>query len=580
MPARKPARESRAPWLLLALAVLAGTALYLPSLDYGFVWDDRQLITANPAIETDTPLALFGRGFMLAGHGSQSRRVQYYRPLAALSFWLDHRARGMNPRGFHLTNVLLNGLVLVLLALLLLELLRRDGRYRRWPVLLGVLAFGVHPAHVESVAFISGRTDLLAAVFVLIAALLILRLRRTGSFLFAVLGAASFALALLAKEVAILFPAVAALLLGWTRAERRRSLMALGLLILTAASYLVLRFAVLGPALPPAAGGAGHRLTLVLNSLGRYAGLLVFPFRHRLLWPDAAEFARPGWPTAAGAALLVGLVWLAVRYRRGPAGTGAAWTLLFLLPAANLFPIGSSLLAERLLYLPSAGAILLALAAGLGLRDIRARRALAWLLTGYCLVLGFAAWNRMPAWRDEMALFRVAVTEAPESADAHLNLGAELLRAGDAAGAERELRRAVELRPGEPIARNNLGDLLRRTGRLEEAADQLRTAVRLDAGYAEAWGNLGIVHSLAGRNDSAYLSLARARELNPDLAAAHINLGNVFVALGKPDSAIASLWAAARLRPDRPEPWVNLERLYRALGKNDSADLVRGLFGR
>lgn len=567
-----PNRGSRAPWLLLALAVLAGTALYLPTLGYDFAWDDEQLITANPDIRAGSSLALFGRPFLAAGHGSETRRVAYYRPLAALSFWLDHRAWGMNPRGFHLTNVLLNGLVLVLFGLLLLELFRRGGRFRPWPALLGVLAFAAHPAHVESVAFISGRTDLLAAVFVLAAALLI---RRNRAPLFVVLAAASFGLALLAKEVAILFPAVAALMLGWSKEERFRSLLVVGLLVAVAAGYLVLRSGVLGATPPAAAGPACQRLMLVANALGRYALMMVFPFRHRLLWPDALEFARVGWPTAAGVLLLGGLGWLAWRPRAAAIGVGAAWTLAFLLPAANLFDIGSSLLAERLLYLPTAGAVLLAVGAGVGLRDRRLRQALAWLLAGYVAVMAFAAWSRMPVWRDNLALFRAAVVEAPESADAHLNLGAAHFRAGDLVGAEREFRQAVALRPAEPIARNNLGDLLRRRGRLDSAAAELRAAVELDPGYAEAWGNLGIVHSLAGRNDSAFAALARARELNPGLAAVHINLGNVFVALGRPDSAKAALWTAARLAPDRPEPFVNLERLYRALGQPDSAEVAR-----
>jgi pimeloyl-ACP methyl ester carboxylesterase len=157
---------------VLLVAGLASLA-YLPTLKYGFVWDDRALIVDNQDLDAPSPARFFGQSFTHWWAKKGLVPDAYYRPLVMTSFWLDHKAWGTNPYGFHLTNVLLNTIASVLVAALLVELLGRS-----WPAFVAGLVFALHPAHVESVAFVSGRTDVMMAVFVLLAFLALGRYRR------------------------------------------------------------------------------------------------------------------------------------------------------------------------------------------------------------------------------------------------------------------------------------------------------------------------------------------------------------------------------------------------------------------
>jgi tetratricopeptide (TPR) repeat protein len=534
-------------WLVPVLAALVCAVIYLPTLKYQFVWDDEQLVTANERLNAANPLSLFGQSFMSQPHESEATRVQYYRPLTVLTLWLDRHMWGQNPFGFHLTNVLLNALALVLLSLLLVRL---AGRSQVWPVLLGIGVFGLHPARIESVAFISGRTDLLATVFVLLCLLSLWRYARSRRWPWLGVATASAAAAMLAKETAVLLPLLVVAMLFWpgwgaSRAQghigkRARNRLAVILPASAVLACLVVRWFVLGSgALPAGSAGAGQRLFLFLNALGRYGQLAVFPFTHRLLHPDRAAFAAFNWPTVVGLLLLVSLPWLAWRFRSRAPGFAAAWFLLFILPSSNLFAIGLTFLAERLLCLPLAGVSIIVLAVGRARPGPR-RNVIMLLLFAYTGLMAADTVRRMPVWRDPVTLFQTMVRESSGSANAHLNLG----------------------------------DALFKRGELDSAGREFRAAIRLDSGYAEAHGNLGIILARTGRPDSAFDQFRLARALDPELAPVYVNIGNCFVARGQPDSALNSFWTAIKLQPDLPEAYINLNRLYTRLGKPDSAELV------
>lgn len=553
------------------LAALVCAVIYLPTLKYRFVWDDWLLITDNPRLTTGNPLTFFGQDFIPGASGSQVISVQYYRPLTVLSFWLDRQAWGLNPFGFHLTNVILNALVLLLLAYLLSLL---SGRF--WPVLLGLAVFGLHPTHVESVAFVSGRTDLLATAFILGCVLCLVRYGRGGRWFWLAGAGVLFAASLLSKETAILLPFVGAALLFWLVPNRRgQAVVATALLAATAAGYIVLRAVVLGKFAQPFGDvGLGQRALLFLNAFGRYAGLALFPFRHRLVYPSRAEFTAFGWPTLVGGLALILLIWLALRFRSRAFGFGAGWFLAFVVPVSNLFPIGGTFLAERLLYLPLAG-IALMITAGDTLKPGFRRTGFLIMVAAFAVFGAADSIRRMPVWRDPAVLFRTMVRESPDSPDAHMNLGRLLLtQENDTAQAEVAFRRTLELQPYNAGAHVNLGEILRARGDLAGAELEFRDALALDPGCVEAHENLGIVLLSTGRADVAYRQFRLARELRPNFGPTYVNLGTCFVALNQPDSAVRSFWTAIRLQPDLAEAYENLSWLYAALGKPDSAELV------
>ncbi|MDQ1352919.1 MAG: Tetratricopeptide repeat protein, partial [Acidobacteriota bacterium] len=194
--------------IILLLALLAlNVLLYLPSLQHDFLKDDFRLIVENQRIKTFKSFlnSLNGQFFSFPDFPY----LHYWRPLSLFSFYLDYQVWGLNPLGFHLTNILLNALNALLLFLFFYFLSRKA-----LPAFFISLFFSLHPTHVEAVSWISGRTDLLSALFLFSAALLFLLFLEKKKKTYYILSAICFILALLSKENAVLFPLAAALLIG------------------------------------------------------------------------------------------------------------------------------------------------------------------------------------------------------------------------------------------------------------------------------------------------------------------------------------------------------------------------------
>jgi Flp pilus assembly protein TadD len=563
--------EPRQVLLAAGIAALLGL-LYLPTLKYGFVWDDRDLIVQNQDLQVPVPFEFFCQSYTHwpATHGAILPNA-YYRPLVISSFWLDRSLWGMRPPGFHLTNVLLNCANCALVALLLAELLASF-----WPALLGGLAFAFHAAHVESVSFVSGRTDLMMTLFVLLAFLALLRFRRRPTGTWLGLTVVPFAVALLCKETALLFPALAlfAVLPEFRQpARRRRFALLLGTMVAVLAAYLAVRTAVLTGRSPGWGDvGPGMRFMLAVNSFGRYAVSSLLPFDRTISYPDPRALAAFGWPTMAAVAALAALTWAAVRRHSTPVGIGAVWFVLSILPACNLLPPGQSYVSQRMLYLPTVGTVLAAAALGTSLR--RARRTLAVTAALYAGVMGFAALRSMPVWRNQLALVKTIVAQFPNDAKSRFELGRDLMDAGDWQGAERELRQCLKLAPADTAVWVTLGDLLYQRNDFSGAAEAYRGALRVSPGTAVLHNGLGDALLQIKDLHGAESEFRQALALQPDLEMARGNLGAVLVLLGNHDSAVVELRRALQSSPDDFRARFNLGIALEALGRTEEARIA------
>jgi protein O-mannosyl-transferase len=557
----------RQAFLAAGIVALAGL-LYLPTLRYDFVWDDRGLITENRDLLAPAPFGFFGQSFTHWWANQGRIPHQYYRPLVISSFWLDRKLWGLRPFGFHLTSVLLNCGVGVLVVLVLAEMLASF-----WPVLLGGLAFALHPTHVESVAFVADRTDLMMTLFVLFAFLALLRYRRRPTTTILVLTAVPFAAALLCKETAILFPVLAFLvLLPELRqpARRRRALVLVGAMAAVVVAYLAARAAAL-TGTPPSWGevGPGMRFMLAVNAFGRYALLAVVPFDRRIRFTDPRAVAAFGWPTLAAVVAFAGLAWMVVRLRRRPAGAGSLWFFLFILPACNLVPPGPSYLSQRMLYLPTVGAVLVSAALAMMLR--RGRHVLAVLAVLYIGVMGLSAARSLPVWRNELSLDTTIIAQSPDDRQARFDLVRVLQESADWQGAAREVRRGLALVPGDTSAWVLLGDVLAQEGDFSGAAEAYRRALGLDPSAAMVHNNLGAVLNQIGDPGDAEEEYRQALKLQPDLAMAHNNLGQFMALRGRQDSAVVEFRRALESQPDNTRARFNLGVALQALGRTEEA---------
>ncbi len=558
--------------LVLLGGPLLALVLYLPALRCDFVFDDRGVILANPLMHDigGWPHLLVTPYWNAPGQGRG-----LYRPLTSLSFALDAAISGMRPAWFHAVNVVLNALVALLVTLLALHL---AGGRPAAAAAAGIL-FAIHPIHVEVVAGIVGRSEILAAMGVLTTILCHRRaLVRARAGISPWVGAAWGAslLGMFAKESAFVGPALCllsdALPVALAPPRRLRATLYAGYGAI-AAFYLGVRALVLGSLGPgagipfvdnpaAAAGPFDGRLT-GLGTLVRYAGLLVWP-RHL-----SADYSYDQIPiihsifdplAAGGVALALGLVtaglWLLAR------GHFAGFALLFMVVSASLTTnvtlfIGT-LLAERLMYLPSVGLCLLA-GWVVGRIDRRGARVLARVVAVLLAVLLFGrAWARIPDWQDDFSLYSSAARVSPRSARIRYNLGNAYLRVARYPAAEESFRAALAIYPEFQDARVNLGMSLVQQGKAVEALDLLEAAALKDPDNADLAVNLGTAYRSLGDDSRAEQAFGRALDLDPRSSRAWNNLGVISLKRGDVKTAISDLEAAVHLEPDVAVYLINL----------------------
>jgi protein O-mannosyl-transferase len=492
--------------LLAALVAAAALAAYADSLGNGFALDDSIVVEQNPLVASHA----FGEILRTPYHFGPSQKIPtgLYRPLTTLTFALDHLAGGLHPVVYHATNVTLHAAVSVLVLVTGLAVGLAPGAS-----LVGALLFAVHPVHSEAVANVSGRAELLAAAFFLLALLVFARGRDAEGRLSArrlVATAVLSFLAMLSKENAVTFVGAAAafeLLVRRSKGESIRNFLrvrraelgkTLVVLLVPVALYLAARHAVLGGFLLPAGAVTpmenpvvglplAPRLATALAAAGRYALLLVFP---RTLSPDYGWAETAPVHTLLDPWLLVGLLagaglvaGLALAWRRSrPAAFAILLAVVPFTVVSNLpFPIGT-ILAERLIYLPSAGFCLLAGAAWPGLRR-RAGTITASALVTVLLAAGAARTEvANTAWHDDFALWSRALSAAPRSVRVLGNLGVELASRGRLDEARGLLLRAVALAPDFAPNRINLAGVLLRLGDLDGAEVEIHHVLEIEPG--------------------------------------------------------------------------------------------------
>ncbi len=554
--------------LCIAGAALLAAVCYLNTLHHQFVFDDIEIIVHNPLVTGGGDLAgIFASHYWrhLAPAGN------LYRPLTITTYALNHRLGGLDPAGYHLVNILLHALCSALVVALAL----RFGLPRGGALAAGLL-FAAHPIHTEAVAGVVGRADLLAAAFVMSAWLVHLSRERASLARTATI-VASFAAGLLSKENAIVLPAL--MLAGDLWRVRRgetswRSVAPAHIACASAAIlWLGLRAVLLsaGPTGPPHEGlfahvPASHRIYTALTVMGRYLALLVTPIHLSADYsfdqiPLVTSPAHAMTVVMAGALVLLaagGVLGLA--FARAPRLDGllAIVFLASIAPVSNLIvPIGT-IMAERLLYLPSV-AFCLALPAlwreigrpsprvfGAG----RLGAALVVVLTGLYVSRTI---HRNADWKDQLTLFSVTTMTSPRSAKAHYNLGVALEDAGRPEVALEQYLLAVSIQPSDAKSHHNAGLLLAKSGRATEAALHLEEASRLEPTLPRVFSSLGAAWSSLGREREARSAFRQALERDPDDEVALYNLGTLALLGGRAADAIPLLEKARELTPSDPD---------------------------
>lgn len=597
--------------VLVGLTLLA----YLPATTAGFIWDDPDYVTNNPTLRSLDGL----RQIWFVPPS-----IPQYYPLVHTTFWIEYQLWGLRPLGYHMVNILLHAGN----AVLLFAVLKRLAFPAAW---LAAAVFALHPVHVESVAWVTERKNVLSGLFYLAA--MWAYLEGSG---FGVQGLgkadvssgsslnpeerplnrsywislALFVLALLSKTVTCSLPAAILLVLWWKRGR--------------------LTWRDVRPLIPFFAIGAGFAAVTAImeeDHVGAtgaefdfspiqrilIAGRAVWFYLWKLIVPVDLAFIYPRWnidparrwqfvfPLAA-ILTLIALFFLRRRIGRGPlvALLFFGGTLLPALGFVNVYPMRYSFVADHFQYLASIGPIVLLVAI---LRRLVKRT------TPYMPVvlipLGLITFqqakvyeNTLTLWTDTLeknpnswmvqtnlghALveredydaaqerYERALELAPHLPEPHWNVGIGLAVRGDADGALRRFNEALRLDPNFPQAYFSRGNVYRERGQLDEAIKQYEQAVALKPDYAEAYLNLGIIAEAQDRPDDAirYYELAVRNKL--DYAIGHNNLANVLRTRGRPQEALIHYSQVLRLQPWRADVHANMGATFLQLRQFDNA---------
>lgn len=505
--------------LLLALSLLP----YANAPRNGFVFDDHALIEQPLGRPGGvSPLEALTQPYWIV-----APNARLWRPVTSMTFAIDWNLGHGSPSFFHVGNLLLHAAA----TLLLFACVRRIGD-RAGPAFAVAALFAVHPLHTEAVTWIAGRAELLAAGFVLSALLLGTATRPRWVWL---TPAAAF-LAVASKESAATLP----LLLLYTRwgMSARRGRPGWGVIASTfgvVILYLLLRRSVLGtwagPEAPPIDNpmvemGLWSRLPTVLHVAGRYLSLLIWPQRLSIDYSASVLPIIRGvtTPLLVGASALLLLSGLAVFRRRQLIGWGAGFAVLTFALTSNLPFVIGTIMAERLLYLPSAGLLVVIVAAMADLaertgpappRDRRpvsplsrpgpapTRAILLGMLGLAVLLLGLRTWQRNRDYRTDVTLFSAAVKTAPSSPKVRTNLGLWLYKAGRYEEAIVQAREALRLEPKIRDARDVVASSLENLGRPGETISFLKSELAHDPDDQFSRGHLIELLRAAGRTAEA-----------------------------------------------------------------------------
>ncbi|XP_051998283.1 protein O-mannosyl-transferase TMTC4-like isoform X1 [Xyrauchen texanus] len=604
---------------------------FINSYDGDFVFDDSEAIINNKDLNPDSPLSNIWKNDFWGSNLSSNSSHKSYRPLTVLTFRINYLlAGGLYPVGFHMLNITLHCLISVFMVDVFAILFGGPAQCGRGVILnlspkasfLAALFFAAHPVHTESVAGIVGRADLLCALFFQLSFLVYCKSFQGGDKKLSVLciigSILLCAVAMLCKEQGITVLGVNAAYdilfvcnlniyeLGQRLLSRRKSadigelvrnglLMRLAILFLVGSFLLYARWRIMGTG-PPSftevdnpASFAENILLRIVNYNYYYslnAWLLLCPWWLCFDWSmgcvpliKSASDWRIIWPLVLWCCL-IGLVSQALCSQDSNTRRTLTFGLVLLIipfvPASNLFFRVGFVIAERVLYLSSAGyCLILAYAVGYCSLHWRKHKRLlrAAMLMLLCVNVARSA-QRSQQWRSEESLFTSALSVCPLNAKVHYNVGKNLADRGNQSAAVKYYREAVRFHPKYVHAMNNLGNILKERNELQEAEGLLSAAVYIQPDFAAAWMNLGIVQNSLKKFEAAersYWNAIKFRKKYPDC---YYNLGRLYADLNRSVDALNAWKNATMLKPDHSLAWNNMVILLDNTGNLAQAELT------
>lgn len=561
------------------IPLVAGFLFLLSVVVYWQVWEFEFTNYDDDVYVTENGRVLSGLSWQNITWAFTTGHAGNWHPVTWVSHMLDVEMFGLDPGGHHFTSVVIHAVNAVILFLLLS---RMTGTIWR---AAGVAAlFAIHPLHVESVAWVAERKDVLSTLFLFITFLMYLSyISRPTTLRYAAVVIA-FILGLMAKPMLVTLPFVLLVLDFWPlnrlslpgsptfgspvyparRIPLKKILLEKAPLLFLAlcSSVVTLIVQQKGGALSTLEGIPLH--SRVLNALLSYVAYIGKTF-----WPVdlAVIYPHPGvdieiWKAGACAVVVAVLTIVVVLQWKQRPYLLSGWLLYcgMLVPVIGLVQVGAQAMADRYTYVPLIGLFIIVSWGVAELRDRwgNLRNVVPVLAVSVLVILAWGTHRQLTNWRNSVTLFERALGVTERNWVAHLNLGLAFDTMGKTQDAVEQYRKAIAIHPGSVAALSNLGAALGKQGSYDEATTYLSKALVLSPDYARAHNNMGIVLGLRGERQEALSRFTKAIELMPEFADAQYNAGLVYSLDGRYDLALNHFLEASRLKPSE-------ERYRRAL---------------
>jgi protein O-mannosyl-transferase len=569
---------------ICALLVAITWLTFGQTLAHQFVnYDDETYVYENPRVAAGLSLQNAVWAF--------THIVCYnWHPLTVLSHMFDCQLYGLNPGGHHFTNVLLHTIAVILLFLVL-----RQMTGALWRSAFVAALFAIHPLHVESVAWVAERKDVLSAVLFMLTLGAYTRYVRTLSLTSYLIVLLLFALGLTAKPMLVTLPFVLLLLDYWPlnrfaqeslaksndrRGTQRRAnvgrifLEKIPLLLLSAGSCLVTVVAQHHFIDPIDKLSLIERLGNAAVATMVYVRQMVLPIGLSVFYPHPRHSLSIT-HMAVAVLLLIAISAAAFVLRRKHAYflTGWCWFLGMLVPVIGIVQVGVQAHADRYTYLPQIGLYILVtwLVADMSISRQNRGIVLGPVMAFVVLILMWCAWKQTTYWRDSRALWMHALEVNPENDSAHNALSDVAFRESRLDEAVFHAGKALKIRPDSADAHSNLGVALSGTGRREEARIQFQKVIDTSPNRPRVHYNLGTLLLDDGRLDDAIAEFEKELKIQPDFLDAHNNLGIVLTRKGELDDALAHFQKALEMDSGRPKVHYNVATVLLQTGQRDQA---------
>jgi tetratricopeptide (TPR) repeat protein len=559
--------------IICLFLVLATGAVYLQVWNHEFVgYDDDGYVTENVRVKNGLTLDNIIWAF-------KTPHKSNWHPLTWVSHLLDVELFGMQSGRHHMTNVLFH----ILNSLLLFGVFRKmTGKV--WQSGFVAAMFALHPLHVESVAWVSERKDVLSMFFWMLTLWSYARYAEYPQIKRYIPVIGFLTLGLMAKPMLVTLPFVLLLLDYWPlkrvqfNTSNKDTAMAaqrfsVGFLIREKAPFFVLSltscFITFFAQKKGGAIGAFETHPFSVRVANAFVSYL--EYIQKMIWPDnlAVLYPYPGtisrWQLIAALIVLSGISFLAIRYLKQLPwlGVGWFWYLGTLVPVIGLVQVGVQALADRYTYIPLTGLFIIF---AWGLTQLMAgwrhrRIAISAICAALFPILMTTAWTQASYWQNSLTLFTHALDVTSDNYVIHNNLGFELALKGQADDALKHYREALRINPDFEIAYINLGKALLLKGKLDESVRYYQALLEIKPGYARVHHNLGLTLLRKGDTENAIFHFREALRINNDYAEVYNSLGAAMVSKGKIKEAISHFRQALQIKPDFYEAQKNLSKL-------------------